>query len=122
MKLPASWPNSSASIRFSGSAAQFITTSGPAHATGQVVKALGDQFLAGAALADHQDRTIERRGAARALDRVEEGQALPDELICPLHVTDSWCRTPSFGKMFRSKNRAEFGGFLGLSAISEKVA
>ena len=51
----------------------------------QMVKALGDQLLAGAALADDQHRPVERRGAARALDRVEERQALPDELIRPLH-------------------------------------
>ena len=39
----------------------------------QMVQALGDQFLAGAALADDQNGPIERRGAARPLDRVEEG-------------------------------------------------
>src|SRR5437868_5748118 len=51
-----------------------------------MVQALGDQLLAGAALADDQHRPIERRGAARPFDRVEKGQALPDELIGPLHV------------------------------------
>ena len=48
----------------------------------QVVEPLGDQLLAGAALADDQHRAVERRGTARPLDRVEEGEALPDELIC----------------------------------------
>ena len=86
VKLPASWPNSSASIRFSGSAAQFMMISGPGPARRQMVKALGDQLLAGAALADDEHRPVERRGAARPLDRVEKGQALADELVCPLHA------------------------------------
>ena len=47
----------------------------------QVVQTLGDQLLAGAALADHEHRSVERRGAARALDRVEEREALADELV-----------------------------------------
>ena len=50
------------------------------------MQALGDQFLAGAAFADYQHRSIERRGAACPLDCVEERQALTDELICPLHA------------------------------------
>ena len=86
VKLPASWPNSSASIRFSGRAAQFMMISGPGPARRQMVQALGDQLLAGAALADDEHRAVERRGAARALDRVEERQALADELIRPLHT------------------------------------
>jgi len=51
-----------------------------------VVKPLGDQLLAGAALADDQDRPVKRGGAARPLDRIEKGQALPDKLIGPLHA------------------------------------
>src|SRR3954468_13441950 len=51
-----------------------------------MVETLGDQLLAGAAFTHDQDRPVERRGAARALDRVEKRQALPDELICPLHA------------------------------------
>ena len=66
----------------------------------QMVQALGDQLLAGAALADHQDRPVERRGAARPLDRVEEGQALPDELIGPLHATDCWWQIPLLARYF----------------------
>jgi len=50
-----------------------------------LVQALGDQLLAGTALADHQDRPVEGGGTARPLDRVEKGEALPDELIHPLH-------------------------------------
>ena len=51
----------------------------------QAVEALGDQLLAGAALADDEHRAAHRRGAAGALDRVEEGARLADELVFPLH-------------------------------------
>ena len=51
----------------------------------QAVQAFGDQFLAGPALADHQYRAAHGRGAARALDRVEEGPRLSDKLVLPLH-------------------------------------
>ena len=51
----------------------------------QVMEALGNQLLAGAALADHQNGPVERRGTARPLDCVEKGKALPDELFDPLH-------------------------------------
>ena len=57
----------------------------PVPAGGQVVQALGDQLLAGAALADDEHRPVERRGAAGALDRVEEGGGLADELGVALH-------------------------------------
>ena len=68
------------------------------------MQALGDQLLARPAFADYQHGTIERRGTARPLDRVEERQALTDELIDPLHCADNWCHTPSVGKIFRQKN------------------
>ncbi len=51
---------------------------------------LGDQFLAGTAFTNDQHRAIERRGSARAFDRVEEGEALPDELSGSLHRPDCW--------------------------------
>ena len=38
----------------------------------QTMEALGNQFLAGTAFADHQHRTIERRRAAGPLQRVEK--------------------------------------------------
>ena len=44
----------------------------PVPARGQMMQAFGDQLLAGAALADDEHRPVERRGAAGALDRVEE--------------------------------------------------
>jgi hypothetical protein len=68
-----------------------------------VMQALGDELLAGAALANDQDGPVERGGTARTLDRVEKRQALPDELICPLHCPDSWWQAPSVGKMFQRK-------------------
>ena len=51
----------------------------------QAVQALGDQFLAGAALADHQHRPIERGGAAGAFERIEKGGRFPDEIRFALH-------------------------------------
>ena len=71
-----------------------------------MVEPLGDQLLAGAALADHQHRAVERRGAARALDRVEEREALADELVCPLHrspiqiLTDCWWESHDLARIF----------------------
>ena len=88
----------------------------PGPARRQMVETLGDQLLAGAALADHQHRPVERRGAARALDRVEEGQALADELVCPLqpsikNLTDCWWQIPPFGKDFRAVRSSKIDGF-----------
>jgi hypothetical protein len=54
-------------------------------ASGKMVQALGDQLLAGTPLADHQHRPVERRRAARALHRIEEGGGLAHELRRPLH-------------------------------------
>jgi hypothetical protein len=50
-----------------------------------MVETLCDQLLASPSFADHQDRSIERCGAARALDGVEKREALADELVRPLH-------------------------------------
>src|SRR5437764_7127226 len=59
----------------------------PRPAGREVVKAFGNQFLARSPLADHQHRSVERRGTARPLDRVEERKTLADELVRPLHVS-----------------------------------
>ena len=78
------------------------------------MESLGNQFLARSPLTDHKDRAIERRGTAGPLDRVEKGETLPHELICPLHCPDNWCRTPPFGKIFHEKirpNSAVFAAF-----------
>jgi hypothetical protein len=53
----------------------------------KMVKPLRDQLLARAALADDEHGPVERRRSARALDRVEECEALPDELFGPLHTS-----------------------------------
>jgi hypothetical protein len=79
-----------------------------------VVQTFRDQFLAGAPLADHQHRAIERRGTARPLDRVEEREALPDELVRPLHtrstknLADCWWQIPPIGKDFHFEKAAKF--------------
>src|SRR5688572_22891895 len=49
------------------------------------MESLCDQLLAGAALADHQHRPVERRGTARPLDRVEERGGLADQMGIALH-------------------------------------
>ena len=59
---------------------------------------LGDQLLAGAALADHQHRPVERRGAAGALERVEKGQAIGRRTECFRSMPEHWCIFPSLGK------------------------
>jgi hypothetical protein len=60
----------------------------------EMVKAFGDQLLARSSLADHEHGAIERRGAARPLDGVEEGKALADELVRSLHnLSPNFCPT-----------------------------
>ena len=95
VKAPASWPNSSASIRVSGKRRAVHHDQRPVPARGQMVEALGDQLLAGAALADHQHRPVERRGAARPLDRVEEGGGLADQLGVAFHSPIDWDGFPT---------------------------
>ena len=63
-----------------------------------MVKPLSDQFLAGAAVADDEHRAVKRRGTAGSLDRIEEGQALPDKLIRSLHGLNSKIRPTVGGK------------------------
>ena len=81
------------------------------------MKPLGDQFLAGAALADDEDGPVERRGAAGAFDRVEEGQALTDKLGCTLH-SQELVAIPTFwqdASHRRSSKRLALFTFSGLS-------
>jgi hypothetical protein len=61
------------------------------------VETLCHQLLAGAALADHEHGPVERRGAARPLDRVQKGGGLADEVSASLHAND-WGYFPSNGK------------------------
>src|SRR5260221_13550106 len=79
----------------------------PRPARREVVKTFGDQRLGCAPLADLEYGTVQGRGTARPLDRVEERQALADELVRPLHnsyskPTDCWWQIPPFGKVFHS--------------------
>jgi hypothetical protein len=82
-----------------------------------MVQPFGDQLLARPALTDHKDRTIERRGAAGAFDRVEKGQARADEIVGPLHPI-SWWISRKLGKPFQlcptadSGRKPQFGQFL----------
>src|SRR5690348_14355725 len=72
-----------------------------------MVETFGDQFLARAALADHEHRAVQRRSPARALDGIEERQALADKLVRAFHsvpiqkLADCWWQIPPFGKEFR---------------------
>ena len=61
VNAPFSWPNSSLSSSVSGIAAQLIATNGPFARGLSCVDRAGDQLLAGAALAQKQDRNVGRR-------------------------------------------------------------
>src|SRR5206468_7172313 len=84
----------------------------------QMVKTFGDQFLAGAALPDDEHRPVQRRGAARPLDRVEKCQALADELFRSLHLAPTvggkshhlarFFTPPSTAKTLKFRNFAVF--------------
>jgi hypothetical protein len=58
---PFSWPNSSLSIRFSGTAPQSKTIIGPCARARQLVDGLRDHLLAGAGLALDDHRGVGRR-------------------------------------------------------------
>ena len=60
VKAPLRWPNSSLSIRFSGSAPQLIGTKRHLGPEALVVHGPGDQFLAGAGLAEDQHGGVGR--------------------------------------------------------------
>ena len=85
------------------------------------MQALSDQFLACAALTDHKDRTVERRRTARPLDCVEEGQALTDELIGPLHAPIVGGKPHLLARCF-AQNIGGFQRFYRVSAKTGKVA
>src|SRR3990170_8102353 len=81
-----------------------------------MMQPLGDQFLAGTALADYQNRAVERRGAARPLDRVEEGEALPDELRGPLHTPTVGGKAHDLARYFSpiSRENSRFCRYFGI--------
>ena len=61
------------------------------------MEALGNQFLAGAALTDDEHGPIERSRAACAFDSIEERKALADELFAPLHPAFDQKTRPTVG-------------------------
>ena len=71
------------------------------------MEAFGDQLLARAPLTDDEHGPIERRRTAPALDRVEKGQALTDELFSAFHVltvgAESHVLARYFVRLFTSK-------------------
>ena len=69
VNAPRSWPKSSDSTRFGGTAVQSKTTNGPLRARAPVVERLGEDLLAGAGLALDDDRDV-ARGEALA-ERIE---------------------------------------------------
>jgi hypothetical protein len=90
----------------------------------QAVETLGDQFLAGSALADDQHRAAHGGGAAGALDRVEKGAGLADELNITFHgprfgiFSQDWARYAMLqGAVFGKKR-----GFQGFFKFGTPVA
>ena len=73
------------------------------------------------ALANDQHGAIERRGAARALDRIEKRKALPDQLTDPLHVPTVGGKPHLLARCFNGFS-AENCGFLQLSEIFRGLA
>jgi hypothetical protein len=78
---------------------------------------LGDQFLAGSAFADDQHGPVQWRGTARPLDRVEESEALPYELIGPFHAQHV-VANPTIWQDISLRRWSNFGGIDGISELS----
>ena len=78
---------------------------------------LGDQLLARPALADDQHRPVERRRAAGALDRIEKGQALPDELRGALHLAQQLVINPTIWQEFSHRRSSKNGRFVAFRAL-----
>jgi hypothetical protein len=85
------------------------------------MQTFGDQFLAGPSLADHQNGPVERSGTAGALDRVEKGQALPDELIGSFHPPISGVKSHQVARYF-DHSLVENWRFLRIYVRSEFLA
>ena len=84
VKAPRSWPKSSLSTSFSGSAAQLTATNGPFGCRAQPVQIAGDQLLARAALAHDQHRTRDRRDPRDGLSQLRIAALAPtSELSSP---------------------------------------
>jgi hypothetical protein len=80
VNAPFSWPNSSDSSRFSGSAAQLSLTSG-CGARRVVVNGAGDQFLAGAGFAADQHRGVPLRHLPHLLEHPLHRLAVADHAV-----------------------------------------
>jgi len=77
-----------------------------------------DQLLAGATLADHQHRPVERSGPARALNGGEKLTRLSDELVCALH-TNRLADFPIYWQVLFSKIHPTPGIFPGFPLFSK---
>jgi hypothetical protein len=86
-----------------------------------MVEALGNQFLAGAALPDYQYGPVERGCTARPLDRIEDRVALPDECFRPLHTPTVGDEYHDLARYFARKS-AIFGAISHFSGISGILA
>ena len=89
VKAPRSWPKSSVSIRFSENSAQLTATNGWCRAAARVVQQVGDDFLAGAALAGDDHAAV---AAAHHLHEVEDGahaRAVADDDVVEGNCVDA---------------------------------
>jgi hypothetical protein len=86
-----------------------------------MVEALGYQLLASPALADHEHRAVERRGAAGTLDCIEEGKALADELFSAFHVPTVGVESHVLARCFAPFPISKMAEFR-ILAISVKLA
>jgi hypothetical protein len=71
------------------------------------MQTFGDKLLAGAPLSDNEHGPVEGGGAARALNRIEEGQALADELVGPLHVPTVGGKSHHLARIFTAVSEVE---------------
>ena len=81
VNAPFSWPNSSLSSSASGMAAQLIARNGRSARLRVLVDGAGDQFLAGAALAEDQHVHVLRGDAADRLAHLLHGRAAADDPV-----------------------------------------
>jgi hypothetical protein len=72
-----------------------------------MVKTFGDQLLTRPALADDEHRSVKRRSAARALDRIEKRKALANELLTPLHAPTVGGKSHHLARNFALSARAK---------------
>ena len=98
VKAPLTWPNSSLSSRFSGSAPQLMGMNDLIFALGVLVNRARDEFFAGARFALNQNRGIGRRDALRPFPALrcigsEQATMLPESNFC-LRLPSASARLP----------------------------